>query len=84
MNKGLEEKKRDKVGEEVDPKWQRRSRRENRGMKDIKVNAKLVHWDDPKGWDGEEVGQGFRTTGHMYTCGCFMSMNGKNHHNIVK
>ena len=29
-------------------------------------------------WDG------FRTTGHMYTCGCFMSMNGKNHHNIVK
>ena len=57
MHKGLEEKKRDKVGEEVDPKWQRRSRRENRGMQDIKVNAKLVHWDDPEGWDGEEVGR---------------------------
>ena len=20
----------------------------------------LVHWDDPEGWDGEEVGEGFR------------------------
>ena len=20
----------------------------------------LVHWDDPEGWDGEEVGGGFR------------------------
>ena len=29
----------------------------------------LVHWDDPKGWDGEEVGDGFRMGGHMYTHG---------------
>ena len=21
----------------------------------------LVHWDDPEGWDGREVGEGFRT-----------------------
>ena len=20
----------------------------------------LVHWDDPEGWDGREVGEGFR------------------------
>ena len=22
--------------------------------------SRLVHWDDPEGWDGEEVGGGFR------------------------
>ena len=39
-----------------------------------------VHWDNPEGWDGEGVQDG----GHMYTHGWFMSMYGKNHHNIVK
>ena len=24
-------------------------------------HSKLVHWDNPEGWDGEEVGRGFRT-----------------------
>ena len=40
----------------------------------------LVHWDDPEGWDGEGGGR----VKHMYTCGQFVSMYGKNHHNIVK
>ena len=26
-------------------------------MKDIKVNLKLVHWDNPEGWDGEAGGR---------------------------
>ena len=29
-------------------------------------------------------GRVFRSEGHMYTRGWFMSMYGKNHHNIVK
>ena len=33
---------------------------------------------------GSEVGGGVRDGGHMYTRGWFMSMYGKNHHNIVK
>ena len=36
------------------------------------------------GWDGEGGGRGFWDGGHMYTCGWFMSMYGKNHHKIVK
>ena len=44
----------------------------------------LVHWDDPEGWDGEGGGRGFQDGGHMYPHGGFMSMCGKNHHNIVK
>ena len=40
----------------------------------------LVHWDNPKGWDGER-GSGW---GHMYTHGRFMSVYGKNYHNFVK
>ena len=40
----------------------------------------LVHWDDPEGWEGEEVQDGE----HMYTHGWFMWMYGKNHRNIVK
>ena len=44
----------------------------------------LVHWDDPEGWDGEEGGKGVQDGKHMYTHGWFMSMYGKNHHNIVK
>ena len=41
----------------------------------------LVHWDDPEGWDGE--GDGGSGWGTQYTHGCFMSMYGKNHYNIV-
>ena len=44
----------------------------------------LVHWDDPEGWDREGGGRGFQDGEHMYTHGGFMSMYGKNHHNIVK
>ena len=43
-----------------------------------------VHWDDPEGWDGEGDGRGVQDGEHMYTCGWFMSMYGKNHYNIVK
>ena len=45
---------------------------------------RLVHWDDPKGWDGEGGGRGVQDGEHMYTHGGFMSVYGKNHHNIVK
>ena len=34
------------------------------------------------GWGGRA--EGVWDGGHMYTCGWFMSMYGKNHHNIVK
>ena len=44
----------------------------------------LVHWDGPAGWGGEGGGSGVQHGGHMYTHGGFMSMYGKNHHNIVK
>ena len=43
----------------------------------------LVHWDDPEGWDGEGGERGVQDGEHMYTHGWFMSMYGKNHHNIV-
>ena len=44
----------------------------------------LVPWEDPVGWDGEGCERGVQGGGHMYTCGGFMSMYGKNHYNIVK
>ena len=44
----------------------------------------LLHWDDPERWDGEGNGRGVHSGEHMYTHGWFMSMYGKNHHNIVK
>ena len=47
-------------------------------------HTKLVHWDNPEGWDGQGFGRGLRDRGHMYTHGWFMSMYGKSHHNIVK
>ena len=47
-------------------------------------HSKLVHWDNPEGWDGDGGGSGVWDGGHMYTCGWFMSMYGKNHHNIAK
>ena len=45
--------------------------------------SRLVHWDDPEGWDGEGGGRRDQDGGHMYTRGWFMLMYGKNHHNIV-
>ena len=37
----------------------------------------LVHWDNPKGWDGEGVGKGVQDGEHVYThCG-FMSLYSK-------
>ena len=44
----------------------------------------LVHWDDPEGWNGEGGWRGVQDGEHMYTHGWFMSLYGKNHHNIVK
>ena len=44
----------------------------------------LVHWDDPEGWDEEGGGRRVQDEEHMNTHGSFMSMYGKNHHNIVK
>ena len=41
---------------------------------------KPVHWDNPKGWDGEGGGRQVQNEGHMYTCGWFMSVYCKNHH----
>ena len=38
----------------------------------------LVHWDDPEGWDGDGGGRVVQDGKHMYTCGGFMSMYGKN------
>ena len=35
-------------------------------------------------WGRWEVARGFGIGGHMYTRGWFMSMYGKNHHNIAK
>ena len=37
----------------------------------------LVHWDDPKGWDGEGGGREVQNGEHMYTCGGSMSKYGK-------
>ena len=37
----------------------------------------LVHWNDPQGWDGGNVGGGFKDGEHMYTHCRFMSMYGK-------
>ena len=47
-------------------------------------HSKLVDWDNPDGWGGEGGGRGVQDGEHMYTCGRFMLMYGKNHHNIVK
>ena len=30
-------------------------------------HSKSVHWDNPEGWVGKEVGGRFRKGGHMYT-----------------
>ena len=38
---------------------------------------RLVHWDDPEGWDTEGGGRGVHVWELMYTRGRFMSMDGK-------
>ena len=53
-------------------------------LKFLSGHSKPVHWDNPKGWDVEGGGRGVRDRGHMYTCGWFISMYGKKHHNNVK
>ena len=35
----------------------------------VKQGTKLVHWDDPEGWNGEEGGRGGQDGEHMYTHG---------------
>ena len=47
-------------------------------------HSKLVHWDNPEGWDGEGGGRGLQDGGHTYTHGCFKSMYDKRHYNLVK
>ena len=45
----------------------------------------LVHWDETlRDGMGREAGGGVQDGEHMYTQSRFMSMYGKNHHNIVK
>ena len=39
---------------------------------------RLVHWDDPEGWDGEGGGRGVQDGEHMCTHGTLMLMYGKN------
>jgi len=46
-------------------------------------NSKPVRWDNPGGWDGEEV-WGVQDGGRVYGCGWLMSTFGKDYHNIVK
>ena len=46
------------------------------------VCSELMSWD-VEGWDGEGGGREGQDGKHMYTHGWFMSMYGKNHHNIV-
>ena len=38
----------------------------------------LVHWDDPEGWNGEGGGRRVQDGEHMYTCGGFILIFGKN------
>ena len=47
-------------------------------------HSELVHRDNPERRGGKGGGKGFQDGWHMYTHGLFMSMYGKNHHNIVK
>ena len=39
--------------------------------------SRLVHWDDPEGWDGEGGGRGVQDGEHMYAHGGYKSMYGK-------
>ena len=38
---------------------------------------RLVHWDDPEGWNGEGGGRRVQDGEHMYTCGGFILIFGK-------
>ena len=40
-------------------------------------HSKLVHWENPEGWDGEGGGRGVQNEEHVYTHGGFMLMYGK-------
>ena len=44
----------------------------------------LVHWDDPEGWDGEEVGGGIRKGNTSKSMADSCQCMAKNHYNIVK
>ena len=47
-------------------------------------HPKLVLWDNPEGWGGKGGGRGGQDGGtHVYVR-LFMSVYGKNRHNIVK
>ena len=46
-------------------------------------HLKPVHWDDPERWDGKGGEWVIQDGGHIYTHSWFMSMYGKNHHDIV-
>ena len=37
-----------------------------------------MHWDDPEGWFGEGGGRRVQDGEHVYTCGGFMLIYGKN------
>ena len=39
---------------------------------------RLVHWDDPEGWYGEGGVKRVQDGEHMYTCGRFILIFGKN------
>ena len=46
------------------------------------VHSKLVHWDNPEGWDGEGRGRGFEM---CETCTTVISVNvWQQQHNILK
>ena len=46
--------------------------------------TRLSDWtEQPRGWEGVEVGGVSRVRGHTYTYGCFMLIYGRNQHNII-
>ena len=36
------------------------------GLMHVTGCSGVVHWDDPEGWDGREVGKGFRVGKHVH------------------
>jgi len=46
------------------------------------AHSKPLHWDNPEGWGGDGSETEVQNRGDI--CGWFMSMYGKNHHNILK
>ena len=48
-------------------------------------HSKLVHWDNPEGWDEEGDGRGGSGWGtHVHLWLIHVNLWQKNHHNIVK